>query len=105
MTTAPARSRNYTPAQVDLGLLALATYGSAVQASKILRAQHGLAISPRLLNKWRQTTHAERWVELSNRHGREIQARHSAQLRDLIGRLTSAQMLAVEQAIAQLEDD
>lgn len=92
-----------TAQERDVALLTLAAYGgNTARAARALKEQ-GITITARTLLNWRTTTHAERYVELSQQHAREIEGVAVVRMRETILQAADVQQQALEQASKQLQ--
>ena len=97
------KSRRYTHEQVDRGLLAVAACaGNSAEASRRLGDQ-GLEIPARTLRAWRCETYPERYVELANAHGHEIEEILVARTREVSLKAAEAELLAIDKTVEELE--
>lgn len=95
-------SRKYTAKEVDRGLLAVAFCGgNQARASRILKEQ-GLDISRRLLHKWVNEIHIERYFELAAAHHREIEDTIIVDMRQKVVAYGALEAQAIEESAKQL---
>jgi hypothetical protein len=87
MTKTLARKRReYAPHEIDTALTTLAFYGGNAQ-----RASAELGIPPATLKLWRNTSHADRYLEIQEREGPKLEAIAAGHAREIILRTAEAE--------------
>jgi hypothetical protein len=98
-----ARSRKYTPEEVEKALLALALVGgNSGEASRRLKGAN-IEISPRLLRLWRSGLHARRYAELAQEYAREVEETIVQEARETAILAAEVERLALAKTLEQLE--
>lgn len=95
------QSRNYTPEEVDKGLIALLALGNSNRAAHYLREQ-GIEITAQLLRDWKTRVHVDRYVELAGQYQDKQAAIIATENEEVARYTTSLEMKTlglIEQAI------
>jgi hypothetical protein len=98
-----ARSRKYTPEQVEKALLELALVGgNSGEASRRLEGV-GIKVSARLLRLWRSGLHAKRYGQLAQEHARQVEETIVQEARETAILAAEVERLALAKTLEQLE--
>ena len=95
----------YSPEDIDKALYALLALGSPSAASRALDEAFGLEIKPATLTRWRTATHAERYAQLAENHGADIEAAMVRELRDIVMAATGVMREAIEKTAYAVENE
>lgn len=102
MTTELAESRKYTAEEVDRALLVMALCGgNSLEAARQLAAQ-GCPVPSSTLRDWKTDLHADRYQSIQEREAKILEEHLIAQQREVAIAASSASLLAVEAARAEL---
>lgn len=88
---------DYTEQEIERGLYALIAFGGApAPAARALRDAFGLVIPSTTLKSWRDSTHAQRYCDLQDQHGKDIEDAMVRDARDIARASSAALREAIE---------
>lgn len=99
----PLTSSKYTATEIERGLISLAfNAGNSRNAEKQLKSE-GIEIPAVTLRDWARNRFARRYLDICDRHGREIEDTYVARQRELALQASDAAAMAVAQTIEDLK--
>lgn len=101
----PARRKktSYDQETIDAGLLCLIACAGNSRLASARLAEQGIEVPFGTLYDWKTKVHADRYLELAQTKGREIEDVATATIREVVHRAAHVTLQAVEEAERQLE--
>ena len=99
----PKGTSSFTEEEITSGLMAVIAWaGNAHAASRYLKAEKGLSISPATLYSWK-TTHVVRYDELRDKYAGQLEANLANEMRDVARLAMDVQRVALEKTKVRLD--
>lgn len=88
---------------IDTALIALAFTGGSPKKASALLADKGIDIDAKTLSRWKNATHADRYAEIQQQHGPEIEQHLIAVSRELAVLYSEGERIAAQATIDAIE--
>jgi hypothetical protein len=95
---------HFTQEQVSAGLMAMIAWvGNASAASRALKAEKGLVVSPKTLHEWVRERHFDQYNEMRVKYSEQLETGLANDMRDSVRAAIEVERVAMDKALVRLK--